>query len=96
MVLSANGLKKTIAPKSPFTTSRLLVGNFAVAEECLKDGLKEVGVRRFLRFGKPVLHIYPKEMSDGGLCGIELRVLQELGMCVGARKTLVHEPGAHE
>lgn len=91
MVISANGSSRTLTPKANFTTHRLLVGNFHEAEECLREGLKEIGVRGFLRFRKPILHVFPKEMSEGGLSSIEQRVYRELGLCVGAKETVIHE-----
>ena len=90
MVISANESSKIVTPESDFTTSRLLVGDFAEAEECLSRGLQEIGIRRFLRFGKLTIHFYPREMSEGGISEIEQRVYRELGMSAGANRSEIH------
>ena len=90
-IVYANGVSKILVPRSSFSTSRLLVGNFQEAEECLRKGLKEMGIRRFPRFLKLKMHIHPKEMSEGGLCAVEKRVLYEVGYSAGAKSVEIHE-----
>lgn len=41
MVLTVNGKTITVEPTTPFTTTRLLVGTFMPAVECLKEGLSD-------------------------------------------------------
>ncbi len=43
MVISSQGRTLTALPSEPFTTTRLLIGKFSVAEECLKKAFKEFG-----------------------------------------------------
>lgn len=90
-IVYANGVSKILVPKSPFSTSRLLVGNFNEAEECLRKGFKEMRIRTFPRFFKPKVHLHPKEMSEGGLCGVEQRVLYEIAYSAGAKSVEIHE-----
>lgn len=61
----------------PFSTSRLLVGQFTIAHHLLREGM-----RRLFNFPlslvAPTVLIHPLEMSDGGLSQVESRVLREL------------------
>jgi len=72
----------------PFTTKRLLVGEFAAAEKYLKEGVKKVHEGRWFA-ASPVIVIQPLEMIEGGLSQVEERVLKELAVCAGARKVVV-------
>lgn len=73
----------------PYTSQRLLVGNFAVAETLLRKALKEfIGGKLFAL--SPTMLIHPMEKIDGGLSQIEERALLELGLGAGARKTKVY------
>jgi len=72
----------------PFTTTRLLVGEFAVAEKYLKDGIKKLHEGRWFA-ASPVIIIQPLEMIEGGLSQVEERVLRELAAGAGARKVFV-------
>lgn len=77
------GETRARAATRPFTTARLLVGDFVAADELLRSLVDEVrgsplAVRR--RF---VMHAL--EMTDGGLSPVEERVLLELAASAGAR-----------
>jgi rod shape-determining protein MreB len=72
----------------PFTTARLLIGQFLVAESLLKQALKQVSASRFFSVAPKVL-IQPLEMADGGLSEVEERVLREVAMGAGATKVVV-------
>ena len=76
-----------IAPK-PFTTKRLLVGDFTMAEVTLKNGLKKLLEGRWFA-ASPAMVIHPMEMVDGGLSQVEERIFQELGAGSGAHKVRV-------
>ena len=89
IVLTAKGSTVTVQPKEPFTTTRLLVGTFMPAVECLKEGLAKVGATGFLKM-KPKLLIYPRAMTEGGLSEVEERCLLEVGHSAGAGKVEVH------
>lgn len=72
----------------PFTSDRLLIGNFDSAERTLKTGLKKVYQRSFLLVS-PFVVIHPLENIDGGLSQVEERLLIELSMAAGAQDAIV-------
>ncbi len=78
----------TITADEPFTTQRLLVGQFAVAERTLKQGLKRLFQGRWFA-PSPRAVIHPMEMVEGGLSEIEMRVFNELAAGAGAHKVVV-------
>jgi rod shape-determining protein MreB len=75
-----------LTASSPFTTERLLVGNFTVAQTLLKRGLKIVMGKKFFA---PAILMHPIEKIDGGLSQVEERVLKDLAIIAGAQKVLV-------
>lgn len=79
--ISANALK-------PFTTTRLLVGQFNEADELLKNAFKRLYKPRWFS-PKPMVIIQPMEKTDGGLSQVEERVFLELAAGVGARRSVV-------
>ncbi len=83
MLISGNGRTLTLLPASPYSTERLLVGQFMPAVDCLKKGLAQIGAIGFFK-GKPRLRLIAKEKTAGGLSEIELRCLQEVGVSAGA------------
>jgi len=78
----------TIAPASPFSTARLLVGQFSAAEQALKLALKAMFAGRWFA-PSPVVVIQPMEKIDGGLAEVEKRALHELALGAGARQAVV-------
>ncbi|MCQ4265566.1 hypothetical protein NAU80_22300, partial [Pseudomonas stutzeri] len=88
MVLTVNGKTITVEPTTPFTTTRLLVGTFMPAVECLKEGLSKVGATGIFK-GKPKLLILPMAMAENGLSEVEERCLLEVGHSAGAGKVEV-------
>ncbi|SEA59582.1 hypothetical protein [Marinobacterium iners] len=89
IVLTAIGNTVTVQSKEPFTTTRLLVGTFMPAVDCMKEGLAKVGATGIFKM-KPKLLIYPRAMTEGGLSEIEERCLLEVGYSAGAGKVEVH------
>lgn len=75
----------TVVADETFTTTRLLVGQFAAAERALARGMKELLSNRWLS-PRPVVVIHPMEKVDGGLSEIEERIFRELAAGAGARK----------
>ena len=69
----------TFPAETPFSTQRLLVGEFRVAEDLLKRAVKEVSRRGFFSVGPHVV-IHPMEMVEGGLSEVEQRLLQEFAI----------------
>lgn len=81
---------KSLSLTSPeaFTTRRLLVGQFSVADDVLSKGIRQLLAGRLL-VRKPVVVIHPMSMMDDGLSEIEERVFYELASSAGARKVKV-------
>ena len=73
---------------TPFTTRRLLVGNFLSAEALLKTCFGEV-LTPFARLVRPNVVMHQLEMVEGGLSAVEERVLLELASGAGAHKVRV-------
>jgi rod shape-determining protein MreB len=67
----------TVSAIEPFTTNRLLVGEFAVAEKYLKEGIRKIHEGRWFA-ASPVIVIQPLEMIEGGLSQVEEKVLRNL------------------
>lgn len=86
--LTDNSPTQMFAPDVAFTTTRLLIGNFAPAAECLKQAIKN-SRSKSLFVVAPAILLQPMEMCEGGLCEIEDRVLRECGLGAGARKVVL-------
>jgi len=80
---------KTAVGSAPFTSTRLLVGNFPEAESLLRRLVKEVTAKGLFAT-KPRMVIQPLEMTEGGLSMVEERVFLELGEGAGARAVKIH------
>ena len=80
----------TVTPDSPFTTARLLVGEFVPYESGLKKRLAQL-VKKGIFRPAPTLVVHATEMNQGGLCELERRVLQEGALGMGAKKAVVYE-----
>ena len=72
----------------PFTTERLLVGHFSVAENALKRGMNRLYEKRWFA-PSPIVIVHPMEKTENGLSEVEDRVLRELAAGAGARKVIV-------
>ena len=75
-----------LSATSPFSTERLLIGNFTVAQSLLRKGLKIITGKQFYA---PFIVIHPIEKIDGGLSQVEERVLKDLAIIAGAQKVVV-------
>jgi len=82
---SGESVTRQAAPA--FTTQRLLVGQFAIAEALLRSAVKEVSPRFSL--GSRFFVVHPLEMIEGGLSEVEQRVFMELAGGAGAVRTLI-------
>jgi hypothetical protein len=83
-----SGRTASVDAMEPFTTRRLLVGEYAPAVDTLKRGLRE------LNYGIPYLSdpiavMHPTSMVDGGLSGVEYRILFEIAEGAGAKRAEV-------
>jgi hypothetical protein len=82
------GREETRSATEPFTTKRLLIGQFNAAEALLNTIIKELYKDHWLK-PSPVVVIQPMEMIEGGLSEVEHRVLMEVSSGAGARKVTV-------
>ena len=88
----------SISAVEPFTTERLLIGQFHSAEKALNDGIKQITGHRLMA-SKPRVLIQPREKIEGGLSEVEERVLLEVATAAGAKEVKVwvgHELPDHE
>ncbi|HZF26667.1 MAG TPA: hypothetical protein VEZ88_10435 [Steroidobacteraceae bacterium] len=82
------GAEADVTPTPGFTTTRLLVGQFRVAQAALKEAMgKLIGGGLFA--ASPGVVIQPLEMTDDGLSEVEERVFRELAAGAGAAKVVV-------
>ena len=80
--------REVSAPK-PFTTTRLLIGQFQAAEALLKKAIREIGHGGLFQTS-PIVIIHPMDMVEGGLSEVEERAFRELALSSGARRAYVY------
>ena len=78
----------TLMSHEKFTTTRLLVGEFAIAEKLLTKGIKDL-FQNSLFPPSPLVVIQPMEKTEEGLSQVEERILKELAAGAGARQVVV-------
>lgn len=78
---------RIISPK-PFTTSRLLVGEFTIAEKLVKSAVQQCCSKKRLIVSPNIL-IHPLEKVEGGLSEVEKKTFFDLAMFAGARDAIV-------
>jgi hypothetical protein len=78
----------TFDAQLPFTTARLLIGQFQAAENVLRHAVKVMSKGGIFAMSPQVL-IHPLEMVEGGLSDVEARVLKEVAIGAGASKVVV-------
>jgi rod shape-determining protein MreB len=83
-----SGTDTTIQAQIPFTSLRMLVGDFTAADQALKAALRDVVKGRLIPV-RPRVLIQPLELIEGGLSQIEERILRELAIGAGASKVVV-------
>jgi len=83
-----SGADATIQAQMPFSSVRLLVGNFTAADQALKGALRDIAKSRIIS-ARPRVLIQPLELIEGGLSEIEERILRELAIGAGASKVVV-------
>lgn len=75
-------------PEEPFTTSRLVMGQFVPAMNLLIKLVKEVDRRPFILrklFSKHQVIIHPLEMNEGGHSQVEFRSYMELASTISQK-----------
>jgi rod shape-determining protein MreB and related proteins len=85
IVLLKESERQTFTPTTNFSTTRLLIGTFLPAQDCLKAAVKAAGGAFWLGLGRSKLRIHPMEYLEGGLSEIEVRILKELGHGAGVK-----------
>jgi hypothetical protein len=78
----------TFDAQPPFTTGRLLIGEFLAAENVLKHAVKEMAKGGIFAVS-PHIRIQSLEMIEGGLSEVEERVLKRVAIGAGASKVVV-------
>jgi hypothetical protein len=83
-----SGRTASIDAHDAFTTRRLIVGEYGPAVDALRRGIRE------LKLGIPYLSdptvvMHPVEMVDGGLSGVEYRILFEVAEGARAKRATV-------
>lgn len=81
----STGTSTVISAADPFTTRRLLVGEFSCAESQLREGIRRAQQPRLFR-RTPAVVIHPVEMIEDGLSQVESRLFIELVQGAGARR----------
>ena len=87
IIIHHRGESSEFVSLKPFTTTRLLIGDYLAARECLIRGFKDMGIRRYFYpfvLMRPDIHFYPKEMCEGGFSPVEIRTFEELGFTLRA------------
>lgn len=87
--LDTEEVVEQIAPQ-PFTSVRLLLGDFENGEKCLQLAIKQLNLSKWLA---PQMNAVAQAMSmtEGGLSKVEIRAFKELTERCGARKVYVYE-----
>jgi hypothetical protein len=80
-----SGREASTVSSQPFTTQRLLIGEFLLAEKALRDAMNQVGHGNSY-LAAPTIVIHPLAMVEGGLAPVEHRVFMEVADCAGAKK----------
>ena len=84
------GISLEATPPRQVSTSRLLVGDFTTAEQCLKELVLSVAKKGPIPIAPEIL-IQPMEMIEGGLSESEEKLLYDLALKAGARSAKVYD-----
>lgn len=82
------GCEQVFMSPQAFTTQRLLVGQFGIADRFLKQAVAETLGKSFIPKSAAVV-VHPLEMVEGGLSEVEERLFMELCRGAGARKVTI-------
>lgn len=83
-----SGREVILESTEPFSTSRLLVGEFTPAADTLRKAFRQVlPGSRYLSAPRVVMH--QTMMAEGGLSAVEQRVLLEVADYAGAKRATV-------
>ncbi len=79
------GEKFVLDATTLFSTKRLLIGEFSVAEELLKKAFSQFQKKLL----SPIVVMHPLEMVDEKLSEVEEKILRELALSAGAKEVKV-------
>jgi hypothetical protein len=79
-----------VSANEPFTTERLLIGNFDTALSVTKAAIKQVNSARMI-WVTPKIVIHPLDYLEGGLSPVEKRLFCELASSANAFDVRVWE-----
>ncbi len=83
----AKGKREVFSSPMPFSSKRLAISDFEIAEKLLA---KIIGYSKFKYFLKPKPTVIMHQRYNGeDISPVEIRVMQELGICSGAREVFV-------
>lgn len=87
--LDTDEVVEQVAPE-PFTSSRMLLGDFEKGEKCLRLAIQKLNVGRWIT---PKINAVVQAMSktEGGLSKVEVRAFQELTERCGGRKVYIYQ-----
>lgn len=88
--VSGDPAVEIVSAPQPFSTLRLLVGDFSRAEHHLSTGIRKVLPKKLIKRSPAVL-IHPLELTEGGLSEVEVKIFRELAFGAGAHKVKVWE-----
>jgi len=85
-VRCADGQKSVaVVADPPFSTERLLIGEFGIAEKLLKEAFSQCPFTLL----RPTVIMHPMEMVGGGLSEVETKVLTEVAESAGAERVKI-------
>ena len=79
-----------ISAAEPFSTERLAVAHFQIAEKLLNKELQKIFPKSFFS-ASPIVVMHQLYQAEGGLCEVEVRILKELALGAGARHVYLWE-----
>jgi rod shape-determining protein MreB len=78
---------KQLELTATFSHPRILIDDFPAAEGLLRSGLRQLKGSRWTPHPRVIVH--PRELLEGGLSLIEVRVMLEVALGAGARDVVV-------
>ncbi|MFE8073461.1 hypothetical protein QQM79_20585 [Marinobacteraceae bacterium S3BR75-40.1] len=90
MKVSGEPAVEIVSSPEPFSTSRLLIGEFVRAEHELQQGIQKLLPKKLIK-RRPKVLMHPIEMTEGGLSEVEVKVLREVAFGAGAYKVELWE-----
>lgn len=87
--LDTNEVVEQVAPE-PFTSVRLLLGDFEKGENCLKLAIKKLKMRKVFA-PQLIVIVQAMSMTEGGLSTIEMRAFKEVCERCGGKEVYIYQ-----